>query len=25
VVLVAGIWLPEPIVLWFRTVAALLG
>ena len=25
VVLVAGIWLPEPIVRWFRTVAALLG
>ncbi|MGP0094399.1 MAG: hydrogenase 4 subunit F [Xanthobacteraceae bacterium] len=25
VVLVAGIWLPEAIVRWFRTVAALLG
>jgi hydrogenase-4 component F len=25
VVLVAGIWLPEPVVRWFRTVAALLG
>ncbi len=24
-VLVAGVWLPEPLVAWFRTVAALLG
>ena len=25
VVLAAGLWLPEPIVAWFRAVAALLG
>ena len=25
VVLVAGLWLPEPVVAWFRSVAALLG
>jgi hydrogenase-4 component F len=25
VVFVAGIWLPEPVVRWFSTVAALLG
>jgi hydrogenase-4 component F len=25
VVLAAGLWLPEPVVAWFRAVAALLG
>jgi hypothetical protein len=24
-VLAAGLWLPEPIVVWFRAVAAQLG
>jgi hypothetical protein len=24
-VLVAGLWLPEPVVRWFRAVAAQLG
>jgi hydrogenase-4 component F len=25
IVLIAGIWLPEPVVRWFRAVAAQLG
>jgi len=25
IVLMAGLWLPEPVVRWFRTVAAQLG
>jgi hydrogenase-4 component F len=25
IVLIAGLWLPEPVVRWFRVVAAQLG